>query len=111
MDEGDRDILKIQKYIQDNFSQYAVGTLNTHYLDITASGCSKGTGITVLKELLNEKVETYCIGDSFNDISMFEVSDHAYTFQHVSSTIYQHADKKVNYVYDVIDDMLGGKRE
>ena len=111
VDEGDRDILKIQKYIQDNFSQYAVGTLNTHYLDITASGCSKGTGITVLKELLNEKVETYCIGDSFNDISMFEVSDHAYTFQHVSSTIYQHADKKVNYVYDVIDDMLGGKRE
>lgn len=109
VDEGDINILKIQKYIQDNFSENAVGTLNTHYLDITASGCSKGTGITVLKELLNEEVETYCIGDSFNDISMFEVSDHAYTFQHVSSTIYQHADKKVNYVYDVINDMLGEK--
>lgn len=109
VNEGIEKVLKVQQYIKDHFNDYAEGCLNTHYLDITASGCSKGSGVLTLKNILNEDVETYCIGDSFNDISMFEVSDHAYTFHHVQKDIYQHADKQVDYVYEVIEDMLGGK--
>ncbi|MEG0275911.1 MAG: HAD family hydrolase [Coprobacillus sp.] len=108
INEQTEDILKVQKYIADNFSEYAHGCLNTHYLDITAVGCTKGSGVLALKDLLHEKVETYCIGDSYNDISMFELSDHAYTFHTVNEDISNHADKQVDYVYEVIEDMLGG---
>lgn len=110
-DEGIDCVLKVQKYIKDHFSDFAEGCLNTHYLDITAAGCSKGSGILTLKNLLNEDVETYCVGDSFNDISMFKVSDHAYTFHHVNKDIFQYADKQVNYVYEVVEDMLGGNED
>lgn len=109
MDEGIDLILDVQRYIQENFDNDAIGTLNTRYLDITAQGCSKGSGILTLKSLLDEKIETYCIGDSFNDISMFNVADHAYTFHHVDSEIAKHAQHQVNYVYEVIEDMLRGK--
>ncbi len=109
MNEEVDDILTVQKYIEDHFHETAVGTLNTHYLDITAQGCSKGNGILTLKSLLNKELETYCIGDSFNDISMFEVADHAYTFHHVNHEIAKHTQHQVNYVYEVIEDMLKGE--
>lgn len=99
-------LLKVKEYINDKYSSYADSFLNLHYLDITACGCSKGSGIEVLKELADSSLETYCIGDSFNDISMFEVADYSYTFNHVTSDVSKHTDKQVNYVYEVIDDML-----
>ncbi|MEG0368206.1 MAG: HAD family hydrolase [Coprobacillus sp.] len=98
--------LEVQKYIAEHFNSDAVGTLNTHYLDVTAQGCSKGTGAMRLKELLDEDVETYCIGDSYNDISMFGVVDHAYTFHRVDKDISKHVHKQVDYVYEVVNDML-----
>lgn len=97
--------LIIQKYIQENFGEYAEGCLNTHYLDITASGCTKGSGMTTLKNILGD-VETYCIGDSYNDISMFKVADHAYTFHRVDKEISQYASSQVDFVYEVVEDML-----
>lgn len=106
-DDQQIDVLKeIQKYIEEQFGEVARGCLNLHYLDITASSCSKGSGVEALKELLKEKVETYCIGDSFNDISMFKACDHAYTFKHVNHDIAKYTDKQVQYVYEVIEDML-----
>lgn len=108
-DGGIKEILEVQAYIQDHFGKDATSCLNVRYLDITAAGCSKGSGVLTLNQLLNEEVETYCIGDSFNDISMFEVSDYAYTFHDVSKEIHQHASKQVGYVYHVVEDMLGGE--
>lgn len=106
VDEGIDKLLEIQEYISNYFRNDAAGCLNVHYLDITAANCSKGSGVLALKELLGENLESYCIGDSFNDISMFEVSDHSYTFNHVHEDIYQHANKQVDFVYEVVEDML-----
>lgn len=100
------EVLKIQKYIDDNYSSGAHGTLNTHYLDITPSGCSKGTGVTTLVELLDEDVISYAIGDSYNDISMFEHADYGYTFNRVNDDIKQHSEKQVDYLSELIDEML-----
>lgn len=105
-DEGVNELKRIQQYIRDHFGHYADGCLNLHYLDVTAAGCSKGSGINTLVEMLNEEIETYCIGDSYNDISMFEASDHAYTFNHVQADVAKHATKQVDYVYEVVEDML-----
>lgn len=105
-DEGIENLKKIQQYIKEKYGEYADSCLNLHYLDITASGCSKGSGIKTLTELLNKELETYCIGDSYNDISMFEVSDNAYTFKHVQDDIARYTTKQVDYVYEVVEDML-----
>ena len=84
----------------------AHGTLNMHYLDITPSGCTKGTGISNLVSLLNEDVVSYAIGDSYNDISMFEHADHGYTFNRADELIKKHSDKQVDYLSELIDEML-----
>ena len=88
-------IQSAKKYIDEHYADEAHGTLNMHYLDITPSGCTKGTGISNLVSLLNEDVVSYAIGDSYNDISMFEHADHGYTFN-----------KQVDYLSELIDEML-----
>lgn len=107
--EDNKDVLNIQKYINDNYSKDAQGTLNVHYLDITASHCTKGTGLKHLVSLFDEDIESYCIGDSFNDISMFHEANKPYTFNHVADEIKQHTFKQVDYVYQVMEDMLEGE--
>ncbi len=104
-DETTNDILEIQDYINRNY-QDIQGTQNVIYLDVTVAHCSKGTGIQALCQILNEELQTYCIGDSFNDQSMFKVADYAYTFNRVTDEIKKETDKQVDYVYEVIQDML-----
>lgn len=100
------EVLKIQKYVEEHYHEHAHGTLNTHYLDITPSGCTKGTGISNLVDLLEEEVESYAIGDSYNDLSMFEHADHGYTFNRVDSKIKQHSEKQVEHLSELIEEML-----
>ncbi|MFV0393625.1 MAG: HAD-IIB family hydrolase [Coprobacillaceae bacterium] len=99
-------LLRVQKFIAETYGEYAAGCLNTEYLDITAAGCSKGTGVRTLEETMQEDIESYCIGDSFKDLSMFEIASYAYTFHHVSEEISKHTDKQVDCVYELISDML-----
>lgn len=99
-------LLVEQKWIQNNYGEEATGCINLHFMDITAATCSKGTGVLLLKEQIKEEIETYCIGDSYNDISMFKVADYAYTFHRVSEDISKYAHKQVDYVYEVVEDML-----
>lgn len=46
-----------------------------HMLELNAKGCTKGSGVQRLAQLLGIKEENvYCVGDNENDISMLEVS-------------------------------------
>lgn len=46
-----------------------------HMLELNSKGCTKGTGVLRLAELLGLRRENiYCVGDNENDISMLEVS-------------------------------------
>ncbi|MFC0212729.1 Cof-type HAD-IIB family hydrolase [Paenibacillus chartarius] len=48
-------------------------------LDIMPHGVTKGAGLAMLlKELGLKAEETLCIGDSFNDVSMFELTPHSF---------------------------------
>lgn len=106
--EGKLDeVLEIQKYIDENYKGVH-GTLNTKFLDITVDHCSKGTGLLELTSLVDEKAETYCIGDSYNDISMFQTAMHSYTFHRVEDELKKYTEKQVDYVYELIEDMLEG---
>lgn len=100
--------LKIKTYLDEKFSSQVSTHLNMYFLDIVPANCSKGSGIRTLLSLLDEDVESYAIGDSFNDIMMFEAVDHSYTFNRCDDTIKQHTKHQVDYVYEVINDMIGG---
>ena len=98
------EILEIQKQIHQKYVGIHA-TLNVVYLDITVD-CTKGSGLKKLCSLLDQEVISYCIGDSYNDLDMFEKGDHAYTFNRVEKQIKEKTEKQVDYVYEVINDML-----
>lgn len=98
------EVKEIQNYLENQYDDVR-GTLNVIYLDITHANCTKGTGLQTICQDLKD-VESYCIGDSYNDISMFQVADHPYTFNRVENEVKQYTQKQVDYVYEVIEDML-----
>ena len=103
-----REIYEIQKYIDDHYPGVH-GTVNTRFLDVTVDHCSKGTGILTLAGLIDEPVETYCVGDSYNDISMFLTADHPYTFHRSEEAVKEHTARQVDFVYEIVEDILGEK--
>lgn len=102
------EIYEIQKYIDENYPGVH-GTINTRFLDVTVDHCSKGTGLLALAELIDGPVETYCVGDSYNDISMFLAADHPYTFHRVEDSVKKHTEQQVDFVYEIVEKMLGEK--
>ncbi len=104
-DDGNIDILeKIQSYILKHYQNDVTPIINTIYLDICPANITKGTGLNIIKE--KEKAIAYSIGDSYNDISMFEASNYSYSFLRANQDVQDKADKSVNYVYEVCIDVL-----
>lgn len=93
----------IQSKYKDRISLYQ----NVDCLDFVALGCSKGTGINKIKEYFNlEDEDINVIGDSFNDIPMFEVCSNAFTFNHVNDIVKSHAKYHVDNIGECIDIIL-----
>ena len=97
-------------YVKNNYHDDVEAYFNLHYVDVVPSGCSKGTGVHKLLELLSQNItEVYAVGDSYNDLSMIQEATYGYTFCYAHQDIKQATDRHVQYVYEVIEDMLGGK--
>ena len=77
MDDAERDRL------QTEFTRRWAGVLDCHrnqeFLDLVPAGSTKGAGLTALLAgpLAGQDLETWSIGDSWNDIDMHRVADHA----------------------------------
>lgn len=98
-------------YIKKHYHQQVEAYFNLHYVDVVPSECSKGTGIKQLLNMIQEPIEAiYAIGDSYNDLSMIEVADYGYTFVDAHEDIKKATQNHVHYVYEVIEDMLGGNK-
>ena len=80
---------------------------NQFFVDVSSKGTSKGEG---LKEVLDlekkEPKDLYVIGDSFNDISMFKITENSYTFKRADKEVKKQAKNKVDYVYEVIEEII-----
>ena len=73
------------------------------YVDIMPRGVSKGSALRRLMEHLQiEANEVACIGDSFNDISMFEVTPHSFTLHHAHPYVKEKANHIVRSVEEAI---------
>ena len=77
------------------------GFQNRNSIDIVRKGCSKGTGIKIIKDYYHlEKVAG--IGDSYNDLPMLKVVDTAFTFK----TSPQEIQKQVHYCVNDIAEAI-----
>ena len=81
---------------------------NNWYVDIVPQNISKAFAIHFIIDLDSEK-ESYllgAVGDSWNDIPMFEIADESYTFHQSPTEVKQKATHHIDHVYQCIADFL-----
>ena len=76
---------------------------NNQYIDILPKGVSKKNAIKELIDRCHSNEDNlYVIGDSYNDLSMFEINKHNFIIDKGIETL----NKKATYVVDSISDCL-----
>ncbi len=75
---------QVEKRLHETFSgQITTYVSDFDCLDIMPSEVSKGAGLAILMNRLHlTKEDTACIGDSFNDVSMFSVAKYNFAMHH-----------------------------
>ncbi len=92
-------------WVNEHFGDEVEAFQNVIEIDIAPRGCSKGKGVNILREKLEEKygkIRLYGIGDSINDLPLLEASDVSYTFPYAPQIVQD----KAAYVVDTIVDAL-----
>ena len=73
-------------------------------IDINPKGVSKGESAHYLAHLLKiEPNSVAVVGDSFNDLSMFQNFDHSYCMSHSEEVLKKQAQHVIDMVYEVIN--------
>lgn len=118
---------RTQTYLRQCWDGQAVGFRNHDFIDVVPAAASKGAGLRQLVASLreppaqdpaydsadtvpsgsSESIETWSIGDSWNDISMHQVADHAYALPWSPPEVVAHCDGTVSSLADLIDSLIG----
>lgn len=96
-------LIKLEGILGNEVSLYR----NQSFIDIAPKGCSKSEGIA--KVLDNYGVvddNVFVIGDSWNDLSMFEKYKNSYTFTYAEEELQKHAANVVDAFYDCLEGIL-----
>ena len=104
--ESLEDAARYAKWVNDHFGDRVEAFQNVVEIDIAPRGCSKGKGVLLLKEKMEERygpIRLYGIGDSINDLPLLEASDVSYTFPYAPSEVQQRADYVVETIVDALD--------
>ncbi|KFM99594.1 Cof-type HAD-IIB family hydrolase [Bacillus clarus] len=102
---GDEEkIVPLDKELRNTFYGKAeIFISGKRYVDIMPMGVSKGSALKRLIDHLKIKEnEVACIGDSFNDISMFEVTPHSFTLHHAHPYVKEKASHVVRSVEEAV---------
>ena len=75
--------------------------------DTAALADGSTDAVNAAASLLAEPIETWSIGDSWNDISMHQVADHAYALPWSPPEVVDQCDGTVSSLADLIDSLLG----
>ena len=89
--------------INRNLSKIEI-TRNNWYVDIIPESISKATSIQYVLKLQedSEQIEIISIGDSWNDIPMFEIAKDSYTFNDSPVSVKEMASYTVNHFHEAI---------
>lgn len=91
--------------INERYGDRVFAAQNLASVDVSPAGCSKGSSLLRAKELLG--IDLFAgIGDSYNDLTMLEASDVAYTFSRSPAEVRETADVLVDTEAQAIDDLL-----
>ncbi|WP_226585116.1 HAD family hydrolase [Halobacillus litoralis] len=75
-------------------------------VDMMPKAINKQTGLRQLIDLLGIKAdEIACVGDSFNDSSMFEMTPHSYVMSTAHTKVKEKANTIVDHVHEAIEDL------
>lgn len=93
--------------MQHKFPELAICKSGESRIEVTSPNITKGNAIKLLREKYDLDVIT--IGDSENDVSMFQESDQSFCISHASEDVQQHAEKIVDHFYEILEELpLGG---
>ena len=102
------------EHVERRWAGQAVGFRNQDFLDVVPAGASKGAALRrLLAELQGEtgpypgqRIETISIGDSWNDISMHQVSDRAFALPWSPPEVVEQCGARVGSLAELVDQLL-----
>lgn len=98
---------KTKNYITNKYGEYVEAYRNQYFIDIVPKNCSKGLALLHILDIENQPKENlYTVGDSFNDVPMFNVTPNSYTFNRVENSLKSHANNLIDSVYEIVDSIL-----
>lgn len=103
----EEDVIKVAEKVKDTFGE-EVDSFISHEtcVDIMPKSINKQSGLHQLIEGLEVKPEEIaCVGDSFNDVSMFEMTPHSYVMSTAHEDVKSHANTVVAHVHEAIEDL------
>ena len=118
---------RTETYLHRRWEGQAVGFRNQDFIDVVPASASKGEGLRRLVAslgatpapdpasdavnaavpVLAEPIETWSIGDSWNDISMHAAADHSYALPWSPPEVVAQCDGTVSSLADLIDSLMG----
>ncbi len=102
---------EINKELRENFPQIE-SSWSLIVNELTPKGCNKGEGLDEYCEALNiNKDDVYVVGDSGNDIAMFQkYYDHSYCMAHAYPSVKKYAKHAITRVYKLDKLVLKGEK-
>ncbi|WP_297522545.1 HAD-IIB family hydrolase [uncultured Clostridium sp.] len=101
------EIESLKNYINHKYGTFISAYRNTCYIDIVPKGCSKGNGVQLVSEMAKVKCDNvYTIGDSYNDVAMFEITSNSFTFHRAEEGLKSIAKNIVEDVAQCINDYI-----
>ena len=90
------------------------GARNQDFLDLIPAGASKGAGLRRLVDLLTgpggaregETIETWTVGDSWNDIPMHVAADHGVAMEGSPAEVLAVCERRTPSVASLVEDLL-----
>lgn len=108
------DIEKVEQLkneLNETYGEHIVAYRNQTFIDIVPKGCSKATGIEkIIKKLKGSKEQICVVGDSWNDLSMFEGFSMSYTFHHAEDDLKSYVKYTVENFEKCIEHLLEEER-
>ncbi|MGL4562567.1 MAG: HAD-IIB family hydrolase [Brevinema sp.] len=97
-----------KKDILSRWGTYVDVFRNQHYIDIAPKSSSKGQGILNMAHHLGEEFELFGIGDSYNDLPMFETvgKNNAFVMKNAEPELKKYSNNIVDSVSDCIEKLL-----
>lgn len=98
---------KAVEFLKERFNDQIGIFQNNEHIDMAMKGCSKGEGLKFIQDYFNVNSEDlYCIGDSWNDLPMFEETTHPYTFTYAPLSVQEKAEVIVESLAMCIEDIM-----